>query len=114
MCKPEVSDITIRVEGPCSLIARTYGDACAAWSAGMSWRVSLANVLRRLADRAEGGKSFTVMAFGPSQLTGEDACEALAHGMAGAAKYLNEVWRERTEVTVSEDPQPVFPPTKIS
>ena len=107
MCKPEVADISIPTEGPCGFIARTYGDACSAWFLGRSWRVSLANVLRRLADRAEGSNSFTVIALGPSQVTGQDAHEALAHGLVGASKYLNDLLFERTLVS-DEDPQPVM------
>jgi len=67
-----------------------------------------------LADKAEGVNSFTLTAVGTPVVTWEDALEALAHGISGGNKYLNDVWRERTYTTVSEDPQPIIPATKIS
>ena len=69
--------------------------------------MSLANLLRRWADRAEGVNSFVVLSKGPSNMNGDDVHEALAHGLTGANKYLNDLWRERTYVTVSTDPQPI-------
>lgn len=114
MCKPTVRELRISQDGPCSFAGRSYDEACAAWSMGRSWRGSLANLLRRWADKAEGVNSISVIAMGPAPMTWEDALDAIAHGLNGATKYMNDLWRERTYVPAPEDPKPLLPASKIS
>jgi hypothetical protein len=106
MCKPTVTNIYIPPDGPCVFHARSRGDACAAYSLATSWRGALAAVLRRWADKAEGVRSFTITASTPSGITFDDVTNAVAFGVGGAGKYLNDIWRERAiEVEGAETPK---------
>lgn len=96
MCKPPVRHLEVTANGPCWFTARTHSDACAAFSLGISWRQSVANVLRRWADAAEGVTSFVVVGHAPPQIEMNDVTDALSVGLNESNQYLNDLWRDRT------------------
>jgi len=114
MCKPTVTSLNIKQYGPCGFNIRSFSDACAAFTLGTSWRVKLANVLRRWADKAEGVRSLTVVGYGPSQITYDDILEGATVGFNGAGKYLNDLWRDRVFGSSDLQSQPIMPNKAIS
>lgn len=109
MCKPAVTTLPVHSDGPCGFTIRSHGDACAAYSLGWSWRASLANVLRRWADKAEGVQSLVITAKGPPQITFPDVLDAATMGFNGATKYLNDLWRDRAFGADEAEAKPVVP-----
>jgi hypothetical protein len=91
----EDTDIPVQSNGPCGFNIQSHADACAAFSPGDSLRKRLANVLHRLADKAEGVQSLVIVGYGPPQITFNDVVDASAIGFTGASKYLNDLWRDR-------------------
>ncbi len=114
MCKPKVTDLGIKFQGPCGFNVRSHSDACAAFSLGETWRVKVANVLRRWADKAEGVKSMTVIGYGPSQITYDDVLEGATVGFNGGAKYLNDLWRDRVFGSTDTEVRAITPTKTIS
>jgi hypothetical protein len=108
MCKPSVTVLPIRSDGPCNFSVRSYGNVCAAFSIGWSWRASIANVLRVWADKAEGVQSLTIVARGPSQITFYDVTDAATVGFNGATQYLNDLWRDRVLGSTDVEQRPVL------
>lgn len=109
MCKPIVTEIPSKNNGPCGFSIRSHGDACAAFWLGETWRTKLANVLRRWADKAEGVQSFTVVGNAPSQIAFTDVLDASAIGFNGASEYLNDLWRDRVFGSKDTKARPVRP-----
>ena len=113
MCKPVVTDLPIHQDGPCGFSVRSYPDACAAFSTGDTWRQSVANVLRRWADKAEGVQSLVIVAHGPPQIVYRDAIDAAVVGFNGATKYLNDLWRERVFGSEERESAPILPSKQV-
>jgi hypothetical protein len=97
MCKPLLTNLTTELPtGPCGFKVRSYSDACAAFSLGETWRIKLANVLRRLADKAEGVQSLSITAYGPSHIISYgDFLDAVTMGIDEGTRFLNDLWRDR-------------------
>lgn len=109
MCKPSVTQLPVHSDGPCSFSIRSFSSACSALSLGYSWRNSLANVLRRWADKAEGVRSLVITGYGPANMTYQDVVDAATVGFNGANKYMNDLWRDRTYGSVDTSVKAVTP-----
>jgi len=114
MCKPKVTDLGVKFQGPCGFEVYSHGDACAAFWLGSTWRNRIANVLRRWADKVAGVRSITVVGYGPSQITFNDVVDAVTIGFTGGGKYLNDLWRDRVFGSSDTQARVVVPTKTIS
>lgn len=114
MCKPKVTDLVIKFQGPCGFNVRSHSDACAAFSLGETWGLKIGNVLRRWADKIEGVSSLTVVGYGPSQITYDDVLDGAVVGFNGGGKYLNDLWRDRVFGSTDTEIHAIMPTKQIS
>lgn len=95
MCKSIIRRVFYPAGGVTKITTRHYGDLCAALSNEPNWRGKFGEALRCLAQKIDKRITYSIAGVMPNGTTEDEWADAVAHGHAYTARYLNDLARER-------------------